>query len=57
MPRLRCRSRHSPPQGLDKLTTTLVTRVEARPGGRSALRTRFKVEASVYGVQRKTLSL
>ena len=39
-------------QGLDKFTTALVTRVEARPGGAAALRTRFRVEASVYGVQR-----
>jgi hypothetical protein len=42
-------------QGLDKFTTALVTRVEAREGGSggsSTLRTRVRVEAALFGVQR-----
>ena len=42
-------------QGLDKFTTALVTRVEARDGGSggsSTLRTRVRVEAALFGVQR-----
>jgi hypothetical protein len=44
-----------PFQGLDKFTTALVTRVEAREGGgggSSTLRTRVRVEAALFGVQR-----
>jgi hypothetical protein len=42
-------------QGLDKFTTALVTRVEAREGSggaSSTLRTRVRVEAALFGVQR-----